>query len=131
MISDLQEKECYELLTSTTVGRIGFVLDERVEIFPVNFRASGQDLVLRTASDGILRRIADHGAQVAFEVDYHDDLGGTGWSVLIHGRLSVVADEDPPEGLRRVSPWAGSDRATPLRLAIDSISGRRVRREQH
>jgi nitroimidazol reductase NimA-like FMN-containing flavoprotein (pyridoxamine 5'-phosphate oxidase superfamily) len=130
MISDLSTEECFELLTSTTVGRVGFVMDERVQIFPVNYRASGKELFLRTSSDGILNRLADEHAQVSFEVDFHDDLSGTGWSVLMHGRLATMADETQSGALTKVSPWAGNERVTALHLAIDTITGRRVRRDR-
>ena len=131
MISDLQEHECYELLNSTTVGRIGFVLDGQVQILPVNYRTADPGLLLRTSSSGVLRRLADDESAVSFEVDFHDDLGGTGWSVLMHGTLRIVSEEEPPETQAPPSPWAGADRETPLRFLIDRITGRRVRREQH
>lgn len=130
MISDLKQQECYELLTTTTVGRVGFLLDDRVQIFPVNYVVAGDDLLLRTSSDGILRDLAGEDARVAFEIDYHDDLGGTGWSVLMHGALALVPDDEAPAVVGRVSPWAGNDRALPLRLRIETIFGRRVRRDR-
>ncbi|SRR5690606_25313672 len=131
MISDLKQQECYELLTSTTVGRVGFVLDDRVQIFPVNYVVSGHDLLVRTSSDGILRDLADEGARVAFEIDYHDDLVGTGWSVLMHGALALVPEDEVPAVVGRVSPWAGNERAVPLRFRIETIFGRRVRRDRN
>ncbi|MCE7481276.1 MULTISPECIES: pyridoxamine 5'-phosphate oxidase family protein [Microbacterium] len=130
MISELQEQQCRELLTTTTVGRIGFVADERVHIFPVNYAVSGDDVLVHTSSDGILRRVGDADSPVAFEIDYHDDLAGTGWSVLMHGRISTASDEDVPTTAGR-APWAGAERVLPLRFHIESISGRRVRRERH
>ncbi|WP_417508084.1 pyridoxamine 5'-phosphate oxidase family protein [Microbacterium sp.] len=131
MISDLPEQECFELLTSTTVGRLGFTENDRIQIFPVNYSVSGRDLLIRTSSGGSLSRLGDDGAQVAFEIDYHDDLAGSGWSVLMHGELSTASPEGDLDGFDRVSPWAGDDRAKPLRFRIDSISGRRVRRDRH
>ncbi|MEW1961124.1 pyridoxamine 5'-phosphate oxidase family protein [Microbacterium sp. NPDC077644] len=131
MISDLQEHECYELLSSTTVGRIGFVRDGQVHILPMNYRTTDRGLLLRTSSSGVLRRLAGDDSAVSFEVDFHDDLGGTGWSVLMHGTLRIVSEEEPPETQTPPSPWAGPDRETPLRFTIDSITGRRVRRERH
>lgn len=131
MISDLNEQECRALLTSTTVGRIGFVLDERIEIFPVNYVVSGDDLLIRTSSDGALRRLADARSQAAFEIDYHDDLAGSGWSVLMHGRLTTVSDEEAPAVVGRVSPWAGEERETPLRFTVETMTGRRVHRDRH
>ncbi len=127
MISELQEQECRELLTTTTVGRIGFVAEQRVHILPVNYVVIGDDLVLRTSSDGILKRVSDDDSPVAFEIDYHDDLSGMAWSVLIHGSLSPL-DGELPAAAERISPWAGGERPLPLRVRIESISGRRVRR---
>lgn len=129
MISELQEQQCRELLTTTTVGRVGFVADERVHILPVNYAVSGDDLFMHTSSDGLLRRAGDADSLVAFEIDFHDDLAGTGWSVLMHGRISTVSGEDAPAITGR-EPWAGSDRVLPLRFRIESISGRRVRRDR-
>ncbi|MDQ0644676.1 pyridoxamine 5'-phosphate oxidase family protein [Microbacterium murale] len=130
MISELQEQQCRELLTTTTVGRIGFVADERVQIFPVNYAVSGNDLFIRTSSDGLLRRAGDASSLVAFEIDFHDDLAGTGWSVLMHGRISTMSDEEASSITGR-EPWAGSERVLPLRFRIESMSGRRVRRDLH
>lgn len=129
MISVLSEQRCYELLTATTVGRLGFVQDGRVQIVPVNYVVSGQDLLLRTSPDGILGDLADDPTEVAFQVDHHDDLAGTAWSVLMHGPLSRVAEGEAPAVVGRVSPWAGGERDLPLRFGIEGITGRTVRRE--
>lgn len=131
MIQNLNEQDCYDMLSTTTVGRIGFVVDGRVQIFPVNYRASGQELLLRTSADGSLRRLADDEAPAAFEIDFHDDSAGTGWSVLMHGHLRRVTGDESPAAPARITPWAGDDRETPLRFIIESIAGRRVRRERH
>jgi len=130
MISELQEKQCRELLTTTTVGRIGFVADERVHIFPVNYAVSGDDILVHTSSDGILRRVGDEDSIAAFEIDFHDDLAGVGWSVLMHGRISTVSGEDGA-AITGHQPWAGNERVLPLRFHIESISGRRVRRDRN
>ena len=128
MIRVLDEQQCYELLTTTTIGRIGFVEGERVQIFPVNFAVSGRELLLRTASDGPLAAAAEQGG-VAFEVDHHDPLGSTAWSVLMHGTLSRATQERADEIAPRVHPWAGGDRELALTFRIENIEGRMVRRE--
>lgn len=129
MITDLPEQECHELLTTTTVGRVGFVLDGLVHVFPINYAVNDREIFLRTSPDGILRTVAESAAQVAFEVDYHDDLAGSGWSVLMRGPLTLMDDDELPAETRRPSPWAGDDRTMPLRFRIESISGRRARRD--
>lgn len=127
MIRILSEQQCYELLTATTVGRIGFVRDGIVEIIPMNFAISGHDLLLRTGSDSAIGSLADHGATVAFEVDHYDSLGRTAWSVLMSGPLSRVAAEETAALAARVTPWPGGARDLPLRVRIERITGRAVK----
>ena len=130
MIRVLDEQQAYELLTTTTIGRIGFVHEGRVQIYPVNFALSGRDLLLRTSPEGVLADLTREPAvQASFEVDYHDPLGSTAWSVLVHGTLSRVADDEAAGIAARINPWAGEGRDLPLALRVESIAGRSVRRE--
>ncbi|CNK97439.1 pyridoxamine 5'-phosphate oxidase family protein [Mycobacterium tuberculosis] len=129
MIHELDEQRSYELLATTTVGRIGFVDDGLVQIHPVNFVVSGRELLLRTSPDGHLAALAREAAEVAFEVDYHDPIGGLGWSILMHGTLSPVPEDKAAGAAARVHPWAGEDRDLPLSFRIASITGRSVRRD--
>lgn len=129
MIRELDEQQSYELLTTTTIGRIGFVHGGRVQIHPVNFAVSGHDLLLRASPGGLLAELTREPAEVSFEVDYHDPLGSTGWSVLAYGTLSRTAEHEAASIAARVHPWAGEDRDLPLTLGVESISGRSVRRD--
>ncbi|MFB8188883.1 pyridoxamine 5'-phosphate oxidase family protein [Microbacterium sp. NPDC055988] len=129
MIRELDEQQSYDLLSTTTIGRIGFVHDGRVLIHPVNFAVSAGDLFLRTSPDGPLAELTRATVDVSFEVDYHDPLGSTAWSVLLHGSLSRAPEGDAAAVAARVHPWAGEDRSLPLVLHIESISGRSVRRD--
>ncbi|MCT1478600.1 pyridoxamine 5'-phosphate oxidase family protein [Microbacterium sp. p3-SID336] len=130
MIRELDQQQCYELLTTTTVGRIGFEYDGRVHIHPVNYALSGRDILLRTSHEGLLAAVTTVPAAVAFEVDYHDPLGANAWSVLMHGTLSRAPEEDAVGIAARVHPWAGEDRDLALLLRIESMSGRSVQREK-
>lgn len=131
MIGIIDEDECLALLTSTTVGRVGFVHDGRIEIIPVNYRVDGRDVLVRTREGGILSALPDQ-SSVAFEVDHHDDLGGTAWSVLLSGSVeSITAEEaEAVPTTRRHIVWAGDERTLWLRFVTDRVSGRRVRRAQ-
>ena len=132
MISKLSEQECLELLGTTTVGRVGFVDDDRVQVIPVNYLTDGRDVVIRTTPSGVLGKLPASEVLVAFEVDYHDDLAGSGWSVLLNGTVSEMTDDElqAVPGASRIAPWAEGDRSLPLRLSPTSISGRRVRRRR-
>lgn len=130
MMTRLSEQECFELLRTTTVGRIGFVHEGRVLIIPVNFLVDGRDIVIRTAPDGPLSTLPSSPVLVAFEIDHHDDLAASGWSVLLNGSVEAISEEQlasVPGAASRL-PWAEGDRSLPLRLTPDAISGRRVRR---
>lgn len=128
MIRVLDEQECFDLVRAQTVGRLGFVADGRVQVIPVNYLVDGRSVVVRTAPGGVLTRASDEDAQVAFEVDHHDNTGGHGWSVLMNGPLTSMTESElaEVEGVRRVVPWAGSERSLPLRLTIETVSGRQV-----
>ncbi|MBM7466830.1 pyridoxamine 5'-phosphate oxidase family protein [Microbacterium esteraromaticum] len=130
MITQLDEQECLELLRTTTVGRIGFVQEGRVLIIPVNFLLDDRSIVIRTAPDGPLSTLASSRVLVAFEIDHHDNLAASGWSVLLNGEVDTITEEHLASlpGASSRLPWAEGDRSLLLRLTPTTISGRRVRR---
>ncbi|SJN27587.1 DNA-binding protein [Microbacterium esteraromaticum] len=132
MISALDEQESFALLSAASIGRVGLVRDGRVEIIPVNYLMDGHDVIVHTRDDGILSHLPEQ-SDVAFEVDHHDDLGGTAWSVLLSGRVIVVPENEQKQlsGVDRVRPWAGGERSLCLRLVVERISGRRVSRRRN
>lgn len=130
-LGELSRDECFRLLEGQTVGRLVVIEDHRPLVFPVNYVLDGDAVVIRTASGTKL-----YGATrgfVSFEVDdLHTD-SRTGWSVVLTGVAQEVTDVDRPdlvERLRVVSPepWAPGDRPTLVRLAPDSVTGRRITR---
>ncbi|WP_309127729.1 pyridoxamine 5'-phosphate oxidase family protein [Microbacterium sp.] len=131
MIGIIDEDECFALLRTTTVGRVGFVNRGRIEIIPVNYRLHGRELLLRTRSDGVLAGLPEE-PDVAFEVDHHDDLAGAAWNVLLSGHVEAMSREqvEALPAAERVHPWAGGERTLWLRYVPDRVSGRRVRRPQ-
>lgn len=130
MMTELSEEQCLELLGTTTVGRIGFVDDDRTLIIPVNFLVDGRDIVIRTDPGGPLSALPSSPVLVAFEIDHHEALAASGWSVLMNGRVSTVSEQQLRSipGASTRLPWAEGDRSLVLRLTPESISGRRVRR---
>ena len=66
----LPTEECYRLLGTHEIGRIGIVADHYPLILPVNYRLDGTTVVIRTHPGTILRS-AEH-ANVTFEVDEID-----------------------------------------------------------
>ena len=131
-IHTLSERECLSRLEAATIGRIGFVSAEGVEILPVNYRlGTGPRLFVRTQPYGIVGQLAERGARVAFEVDYHGTDQRIGWSVLMQGVLSRL-DRDAAAAyadLRRsVESWPGYPDARPVSFVPRTLTGRSVHR---
>lgn len=127
-IETLSADECMQLLRlGSYVGRIGFILDGRPMILPVNYLAEDGSLVFASLDGTKLHALAG-GADVVFEVDEARPLYHAGWSVLVRGTAREVTDEQEIELLRRgpLKSWAAVHDAHWIRISIDDISGRRI-----
>jgi nitroimidazol reductase NimA-like FMN-containing flavoprotein (pyridoxamine 5'-phosphate oxidase superfamily) len=126
-VEDLEPDVCLHLLASRPVGRLAFVADGIPQIYPINHRSDGRTVVFRTSEHGSLGELVD-GPVVAYEVDDADATAETGWSVLLHGRIELIADDEIP-GLAAldVHPFA-PDKHQWLRLRISDVSGRAISR---
>ncbi|HZK58775.1 MAG TPA: pyridoxamine 5'-phosphate oxidase family protein, partial [Cryobacterium sp.] len=86
----LSEDECWELLLSASLGRLGLSVADEPEIFPVNFVAADKRLVFRTAEGTKLLELTVNN-RVALETD------GVGrdeaWSVVVKGTARVLEKE--------------------------------------
>ena len=127
-MEELDEAECLRLLASTTVGRLGFVVQERPIVLPVNYAVDGRTVVFRTGEGTVLNKAALQ--MVAFEVDKIDDATHTGWSVLAQGVAQDVgtAIDARSDQLRRIAlvTWAPDRRDRWFRLDADTLTGRRL-----
>ena len=131
-LATLSEAQCFELLAVATVGRVGFVSPECLQILPVNFRlGAGQRIFMRVAPNGLLAQLADSHTHVAFEVDYHADNFRIAWSVLMQGPISLLDAETqaayadlhlPPV------PWPSRARSLPVQFVPTRVSGRGLQR---
>lgn len=123
----LTEDEALRLLGSAEVGRIGVSLGALPAILPVNYRMIDGAIVFRT-SPGSKLSAATRGEVVAFEVDDHDHLDRSGWSVLVVGRAEVVHDLDLAFGVldAGLEPYADGDRSAIVRIEPVFVSGRRI-----
>jgi nitroimidazol reductase NimA-like FMN-containing flavoprotein (pyridoxamine 5'-phosphate oxidase superfamily) len=125
----LSPAECFELIESGGIGRVGFASADGIMMLPVNFVVAGKAIVFRTAPDTLLAARAS--GQVSFEVDDLDKALHEGWSVLVHGRAHRVTDEHAIkqlEGRTHLEPWADGARDVYVRIAPTQISGRRIHR---
>jgi nitroimidazol reductase NimA-like FMN-containing flavoprotein (pyridoxamine 5'-phosphate oxidase superfamily) len=115
-------EECYRLLGTQELGRIGVNAEHYPLIFPVNYGLDGTTLVLRT-HPGTILRAAPH-ANVTFEVDDIGRRTGSGWSVLVRGQAEEVGERHREELVARteatgVEPWAPGEKGHWMRC-IDS-----------
>ncbi|MFJ4989465.1 pyridoxamine 5'-phosphate oxidase family protein [Streptomyces sp. NPDC088732] len=124
---DLSRQECWELLSTHGVGRVGLLMPEGLTILPVNYTVVDGTIAFRTHPGATPAAVS--GTRCAFEADHVDDMLGQGWSVLIRGVARTVTD---PAGVRRLAerartgPWAGSGRNLWLTITPGTVSGRRI-----
>ena len=120
--------DCFLLLGSVPLGRLGFVAGGEVVILPVNFVVDGQDVVFRTAEGSKLSAI-EVGHYVGFEADSYDAASGTGWSVVVNGLAEIVESDKEAERLDGLglSSWGGAATGRVwVRIRPTSITGRRI-----
>jgi len=121
--------ECYRLLGTQEIGRLGLIAEHYPLILPVNYALDGTALVIRTHAGTILRA-AEH-ANVTFEVDEVDRHTRSGWSVLVRGQAEEVGEAHRADLVTRtkaagVEPWAPGEKGHWLRIITHQISGRRI-----
>jgi hypothetical protein len=123
-IDQLSEAECLDLLASRTVGRLAYVARAGTpDIVPVNYRYVDGRVVIRSAP-GPKLQAAERRERVALEVDELDEETRSGWSVVVHGRATVLRPEhEPPEG---AVPWAPGPRRHVLQVVPERVTGRRL-----
>jgi nitroimidazol reductase NimA-like FMN-containing flavoprotein (pyridoxamine 5'-phosphate oxidase superfamily) len=120
----LDDEQCWELLLSSSLGRLALSVGGQPEIYPVNFVAVDRRLVIRTAEGTKLLELTVN-SNVAFESD------GVGrdeaWSVVVKGTARILekrseidaADELP---LRPLIPTL---KYIYVEITPQSVSGRR------
>jgi hypothetical protein len=88
----------------------------------------GDDVVFRTGNHSSIAE-GPQEQQVSFDVDHLDDALGEGWSVLLTGTASIIADPAKLDQARAlgIDPWAGGDRPVYVRITVQQVTGRRIR----
>lgn len=122
-------EECYVLLGTQEIGRLGLIAGHYPLILPVNYALDGTTLVIRTHAGTILQA-AEH-ANVTFEIDEIDRRARSGWSVLVRGQAEEVGEGHRAELVARthaagVEPWAPGEKGHWIRIIPHEISGRRI-----
>jgi nitroimidazol reductase NimA-like FMN-containing flavoprotein (pyridoxamine 5'-phosphate oxidase superfamily) len=119
----LSEADCYDLLHSQSLGRVGVRLTDDLVILPVYYAVLDEDVVFRT-DPGTKLNAALLGTRVAFEVDS----ASPGWSVLVvgHAREIRATDEKAAARARLGHDWPAGKRECLVRIAAERVTGRRL-----
>ncbi|MFP8959724.1 pyridoxamine 5'-phosphate oxidase family protein [Streptomyces nanhaiensis] len=123
---ELDRQECLDLLAQVPLGRIVYTENALPAVLPVNFFLDrDQAVVLRTSGASRMARAVD-GSVVAFEADRFDESTRSGWSVVVTGRASKVADPGEAERLSRSGPlsWAPIEDGVYVRIEPELVTGR-------
>lgn len=123
-ISILSQTECWNLVSSRTLGRLVTSVDGQPEIFPVNYVVQHRTILFRTAEGTKLVSAAINN-NVLFEVDDHNVVGG--WSVIIDGVARTMRTDDEIEEAERAQllPWTATVKQHFVRIRPMSVTGRR------
>ena len=122
----IETEECTDLLRTHSFGRVGMKIAEEPVILPVFYAVVDGDVVFRT-DPGTKMIAAVLETQVAFEIDDPDD----GWSVLVVGHaheLRAPSTTTTKVQARLDEFWPAGEREHLIRIAIERITGRRLRR---
>lgn len=128
-VEHLGPQECWALLRSRPVGRLGVLHDSAPEIYPINHIVDGGAILFRSSGGTKLRGL-DRNPSVCYQVDDFDEHETVGWSVLVKGRATLLTD---PEDLRRADDlplelWALDGASVWIRITPSEITGRRIGR---
>jgi uncharacterized protein len=118
--------DCWRLLEKANLGRIAVQTTDGLDIFPVNFVVTDEEIYFRSAPGSKLIDITANPV-VAFEVDGRH--GGHRWSVVVKGTAHRLDRDDLIEssGVLRLSTATSTEKFNYVRIIPTSISGRRIR----
>ncbi|HXY45764.1 MAG TPA: pyridoxamine 5'-phosphate oxidase family protein [Acidimicrobiales bacterium] len=127
----LSAADCHRLLARAAggVGRLGFSLEGRITVLPLNFACYAGDIMLRLGTGRMLEALVGKPV-VGFEVDYVDAVDSPApeaWSVLVHGTAEVVRDvlELGEASALGLTPLVAEPGQVYVRVRVEHISGRR------
>jgi nitroimidazol reductase NimA-like FMN-containing flavoprotein (pyridoxamine 5'-phosphate oxidase superfamily) len=124
-VEELSQDECWSLLADGEFGRHAYRLVDVVHLVPINYLVDSGALLFRTGSGNKLLAAALH-SDVAFEIDWHDDLAA--WSVVVRGELHRLQEDEEHrvDGLAH-QPWILTPTPDVVELRPTVVTGRRFR----
>ncbi|MFJ5806567.1 pyridoxamine 5'-phosphate oxidase family protein [Streptomyces sp. NPDC093093] len=128
---ELDRAEALRLLGTVSLGRIFFTQHALPAVRPVNHLVEGEDVIVRIHDGGALASLVAPanvpGVVVAYEADAIDSATHLGWSVVVTGYATPVADADEMDRFATLlRPWAGHPMTGALRIRPDLVTGFRL-----
>jgi nitroimidazol reductase NimA-like FMN-containing flavoprotein (pyridoxamine 5'-phosphate oxidase superfamily) len=126
-LEELPALECWKLLATADVGRLAYLMEDRVEIVPVNYLVQGESIVFASTQGSKLRSIHTS-PSVAFEVDDIDV--EINWSIVLHGTALRMNSglEIEASGIRALRHLSPLDKWNYIRIEPTAVTGRRFTR---
>jgi nitroimidazol reductase NimA-like FMN-containing flavoprotein (pyridoxamine 5'-phosphate oxidase superfamily) len=123
-VEELDADACWQLLSTATIGRIAVVVDDGVDIYPVNYLIRDHALYFSSAPSAKMVGIAAN-PRVAFEVDGLRERRR--WSVVVRGKaVRLEADQEIEEsGVLSLHSLPPTDKWNYVRIDPDVVTGRR------
>jgi nitroimidazol reductase NimA-like FMN-containing flavoprotein (pyridoxamine 5'-phosphate oxidase superfamily) len=90
-VTPLTVEQCWDLLSSTSFGRLGTSAAGSVDITPISYLVDAGTILFQSDPGTKLVHLALEGA-VALEIDSHGPY--TAWSVVVKGRARMLTDRD-------------------------------------
>ena len=126
-VTNLEANACWALLRSHEVGRLAVSIDDRPEIFPINYVVDHGTVVFRTTEGTKLAGAVQR--DVAFEADGYEPETGEAWSVVVKGRAEEISrgQELLDTADLPLFPWHAAPKQRFVRIVAAEITGRRFR----
>ncbi|WP_448182642.1 pyridoxamine 5'-phosphate oxidase family protein [Arthrobacter sp. CP30] len=122
----LTPSQCWALATTQTMGRLGFLREGLLNIFPVNYFVLDEHVYFRTRADGLIA--TSYLEHAAFQTDFVDMTTQSGWAILVNGPATRVQDPDRLSilwGKVAEEPWAPGLRDLFFDFTPEHVRGRR------
>ncbi len=122
-VTEVTDAESWALLGTSSFGHLGLSVDDRPEIFPVNYAADGETILFRTADGTKLHSLVAN-RFVVFEVDSEGEAGT--WSVVLKGSAAVLGDPDDIAAADLVAfpTWVPTVPYVYVRITPETLRGR-------
>lgn len=124
-LATLLSYDCWSLLETAHLARLGWLGPDGVAIVPVNYTVVAGAVWFRTTADSTLARQC-RDQRVVVEVDQIDPTTRAGWSVVVVGTAELVEAQDVPDMLIGLEVWPTGARTLFVRVDVHEVTGRRL-----